>query len=79
MWNAFGGCQTEAVVHRAFKLGSSGAAEAQWIWPDGVAPVNLGPNELGCWDLRAGYGDSSMGRKLLVAKGKTRELSWCAR
>ena len=72
VYSAFGGHKLDKIPHRSFKLGSGGAAEAQWIWPGGVADPAVGPEELSCWDLRACFGDMGMGRKLLVSKGKTR-------
>lgn len=50
---------------RTFRLGSGGAAEAQWSWPDGMKALNLSEKELGCWDLRAA-GDIT--KQVLVPK-----------
>lgn len=73
VWSAFGGADHDKKPTRTFKLGSGGAAEAQWFWPNGLA--DIGPDEIGCWDLRAGFGPHSMGRKVLVTKGKIRMRS----
>jgi hypothetical protein len=54
---------------RVWKSGSGGANESQWSWPEGVRPLGLGEDEIGCWDLRAGLGM----RQLLVPKGQQRE------
>ncbi|OCF34758.1 mitochondrial protein [Kwoniella heveanensis CBS 569] len=61
---------------RIWKMGSGGAAESQWSWEDGangVRDLEIGEDELGCWDLRAGW--MGMGRQILVPKGKKPSLS----
>ncbi|EIW73166.1 mitochondrial protein [Tremella mesenterica] len=50
-----------------WKFGSGGAAERGWIWEGGVKDLGLKEGEVGCWDLRAGWG--SMGKRVLIPKG----------
>ncbi|WVF66659.1 hypothetical protein IAT40_001400 [Kwoniella sp. CBS 6097] len=62
---------------RTWKMGSGGAAESQWSWEEGangVKDLGLGEDEVGCWDLRAGW-SAGMGRQILVPKGKKPSLS----
>ncbi|ODN89617.1 mitochondrial protein [Cryptococcus wingfieldii CBS 7118] len=58
---------------RTWKMGSGGAAESRWDWQDGIRTVGLSEQEVGCWDLRAGW--NSMGRQILVPKGQSPSLS----
>ncbi|WVR03195.1 hypothetical protein IAU60_000186 [Kwoniella sp. DSM 27419] len=58
---------------RTWKLGSGGAAESQWSWDGDARGAELGEGEVGCWDLRAGWG--GLGRQVLVSKGKKPSLS----
>lgn len=34
--------------------------------------TGVGVGEVGCWDLRAGFRTSGMGRQLLIPRGKSR-------
>ncbi|GMK56954.1 hypothetical protein CspeluHIS016_0307940 [Cutaneotrichosporon spelunceum] len=81
VWSAWG---TEAAPEptSTWRFGNGGAAERIWSWgeegeggpggmgPPGMAPLNLGAGELGCWDLRAGFGPGGLGRQLFVPKGQ---------
>ncbi|KAK6904814.1 mitochondrial protein [Kwoniella mangroviensis CBS 8886] len=60
---------------RNWKFGSGGAAESQWSWKDGVQDMELKENEVGCWDLRAGWGQDGLGRQVLVPKGDKPSLA----
>ncbi|WWC57694.1 uncharacterized protein I303_100228 [Kwoniella dejecticola CBS 10117] len=61
---------------RTWKFGSGGASESQWSWPnDDVRELQLKENEIGCWDLRAGFSVQGMGRQVLVPKGDKPSLS----
>lgn len=58
-------------------MGSGGASESHWDWEGGVRDLGLRDNEVGCWDLRAGW--PHMGRQLLVPKGEKRALIFFSR
>ncbi|WVW81387.1 hypothetical protein I302_103379 [Kwoniella bestiolae CBS 10118] len=61
---------------RNWKFGSGGAAESQWSWENGeVADLGLGEGEIGCWDLRGGWGEEGMGRQVLVPRGDKPSLT----
>lgn len=59
----------------SWRFGSGGAAERVWTWENGVAPLGISDAEVGCWDLRAGWGAAGMGRRVFVPKGQKRECT----
>lgn len=72
-WSAWGSdLQGGPSPIRTWKMGSGGASESHWDWEGGVRDLGLRDNEVGCWDLRAGW--PHMGRQLLVPKGEKRTL-----
>lgn len=75
VWSVWGTEHGQPSPARTFKLGSGGAAEATWTWQD-YRSLGLAEGEIGCWDLRAGFGSDALGRQVLVPKGRSRE---CAR
>ncbi|KAK4684122.1 hypothetical protein P7C73_g6080, partial [Tremellales sp. Uapishka_1] len=60
---------------RQWKFGSGGASESIWSWEGGVRNLEVGDAEIGCWDLRAGFGKGSLGRQILVPTNKQPSLS----
>ncbi|RSH89489.1 ccr4 associated factor [Saitozyma podzolica] len=68
-WSAWGEDVGEPSPRRTWKLGSGGAAESHWEW-ESLRPAGAGPEEVACWDLRAGFGARGMGRQMLVPRGK---------
>lgn len=72
VWSAWGADLGPPTPTRTFKLGSGGAAEATWTWND-YRDLGLADGEIGCWDLRAGFGPDALGRQVLVPKGRSRE------
>ncbi|WWC85437.1 uncharacterized protein L201_000300 [Kwoniella dendrophila CBS 6074] len=61
---------------RNWKFGSGGAAESQWSWLNNEPRnLELKDNEVGCWDLRAGWSKSGLGRQVLVPKGEKPSLA----
>jgi hypothetical protein len=77
VWSVWGTPANEAQsATRWWKFGSGGAAEPQWEFQDEAwkeVQRGLREGEVGCWDLRGGWGQEGMGRRLLVKKGETRE------
>ena len=71
VYGAWGPHESGLDPERSWKFGSGGAAEVSWTWRNGARPVELGTDEIGCWDLRAGF-QGGMGRHVIVPKGKTR-------
>ena len=73
-WSAWGDdIHNQAGPSRIWRIGSGGAAESSWKWNEGnSADVGLREGEIGCWDLRAGFGIEGMGRQLLIPRGKKR-------
>lgn len=67
-WRTWGvwGSNPDPKPERAWKLGSLGAAEASWSWPNGTAKIA----GIGCWDLRVGRG-----QQLLLPPGQDREFA----
>ncbi|OXH41736.1 mitochondrial protein [Cryptococcus neoformans] len=73
-WSAWGSdLQGGPSPIRTWKMGSGGASESHWDWAGGVRDLGLRDNEVGCWDLRAGW--PHMGRQLLVPKGEKPSLA----
>ncbi|KAJ9117597.1 hypothetical protein QFC22_004447 [Naganishia vaughanmartiniae] len=76
VWSVFGtpaADEAAGLAKRWWKFGSGGAAEPQWEFETGAwAEVGRGlrEGEVGCWDLRGGWGQMGMGRRLLVKKGE---------
>lgn len=73
VWSAWSSEPGGPLPARTWKLGSGGAAECTWQWGSDIASVHAGEGELGCWDLRAGYGPNGLGKQLLVPRGLRRE------
>lgn len=75
VWSVFGTPEDESdMAKRWWKFGSGGAAEPQWEFQDDAwkeIQRGLREGEVGCWDLRGGWGQMGMGRRLLVKKGET--------
>ncbi|WRT63322.1 uncharacterized protein IL334_000227 [Kwoniella shivajii] len=61
---------------RIWKFGSGGASESQYHWENNEPrDLELSEKEIGCWDLRAGWGINSLGRQILVPKGDQPSLT----
>lgn len=73
VWSAWGTPDATPEPGHIWRFGSGGAAERLWAWENGRAPLGLAEAEVGCWDLRAGWGPNGMGRQLFVPKGQRRE------
>jgi hypothetical protein len=60
---------------QTWKMGSGGAAEITWDLKgdEGVKRIAGRDTEVGSWDLRAGWGSGSMGRRFLVRRGDRRQ------
>ena len=60
---------------KSWKFGSGGAAEITWNMRGGEGLERLAAQEgeTGSWDLRGGWGESSMGKRFLVRKGDKRK------
>ncbi|GHJ85105.1 hypothetical protein NliqN6_1507 [Naganishia liquefaciens] len=75
VWSVYGTpANDSAVAKRWWKFGSGGAAEPQWEFQEEAwkeIQRGLREGEVGCWDLRGGWGQEGMGRRLLVKKGET--------
>jgi folate-binding Fe-S cluster repair protein YgfZ len=58
----------------SWKLGSGGAGEITWNTngEEAIKQLRMSEQEVGSWDLRAGFGPGSMGRRLLVRRGDLR-------
>lgn len=64
-WAAWGdGHDPQPAPMANWRMGSGGAAERLWTWPNGRAEID----GVGTWDLRAG-----LGKQLLLPKGKRPE------
>lgn len=78
VWSVYGTPANETQsAARWWKFGSGGAAEPQWEFQDEAwkeVQRGLREGEVGCWDLRGGWGQEGMGRRLLVKKGESRKL-----
>jgi folate-binding protein YgfZ len=72
VWSAWG-AEASPAPSSSWRFGSGGAAERIWSWGE-MAPLGLGDGEVGCWDLRAGFGPAGMGRQLFVPKGQKPSL-----
>lgn len=60
---------------KRWKMGSGGAAEVTWdMGEESVGHLGLENEQVGSWDLRAGWGQGSMGKRLLVRKGDRRKF-----
>ncbi|WWC97456.1 hypothetical protein V866_004336 [Kwoniella sp. B9012] len=75
LYSAYASTSKGKGPERNWKFGSGGAAESQWSWKDGVQDMKLKENEVGCWDLRAGWGEGGLGRQVLVPKGDKPSLA----
>ncbi|CAK9779781.1 Aminomethyltransferase folate-binding domain-containing protein [Cutaneotrichosporon oleaginosum] len=69
VWSAWGGEAPAPAPTSTWRFGSGGAAERIWSWEGEMAPLGLADAEVGCWDLRAGFGPAGMGRQVFVPKG----------
>ncbi|BEJ13415.1 hypothetical protein CspHIS471_0305890 [Cutaneotrichosporon sp. HIS471] len=68
VWSAWGS-EASPDPTGAWRFGNGGAAERVWSWEGEIAPLDLAEGELGCWDLRVGFGPGGMGRQIFVPKG----------
>lgn len=87
VWSAWGSEVDSSPPTSTWRFGSGGAAERLWTWEGKRAALGLAESEVGCWDLRAGWGEGGMGRQVFVPKGQRREsrrgtetiLTWALR
>ncbi|WWD06226.1 hypothetical protein V865_004312 [Kwoniella europaea PYCC6329] len=75
LYSAYASTSKGKGPERNWKFGSGGAAESQWSWKDDIQDMELKENEVGCWDLRAGWGEGGLGRQVLVPKGDKPSLT----
>lgn len=62
---------------RSWKFGNGGAAEPTWNMggEESIKNLGCGEKEIAGWDLRAGWGEGSLGKRILVRKGDKRKFS----